>query len=234
MFESSVRQNQPDKNFTIYGKKIFDNVVVNVIHTEKLNNVKISKRHLLLKTENQIVTGRLAFKGDVKINNLIVNEINQLPFNAFSQNLVLKSKPVNTIETKVNFRLVDAGHVKAHGLVDNIDISVLNQISENVGFLKKMENNTVQYRTEFESFEQKLSGFSSKFMFFEDVDYEVVYVFLFFIGKIPEHRENILRNRVLFFHQRNKEITYFNRHKTAEVLQNFTLNLAVSYYHHIA
>lgn len=147
---------QPQQNFTISGRKVFDSVIVDVIHTEKLNNVAFTKRNLLLRSDPQTITGTFSFAGNIYLNNSAIEEINGVSIGDFDRRIVKRSA-VNVIETPVNFSSLNATKVEARALVDGVNISVFNTISETVQKLESLEKLSTSLVTNFDSFKRDLT-----------------------------------------------------------------------------
>ncbi len=151
----SSQQPRP-QNFTVSGRKTFDSVIVDVIHTEKLNDVAFTKRNLLLRTDPQTVTGSLTFAGDVHLNNSVIERVNGVNLGDFGRKIAKRSA-VNVIETPVEFSSLNATTVEARALVDNVNISVFNTISETVSSLESLEKLSTSTVTKFDSFKRDLT-----------------------------------------------------------------------------
>lgn len=156
------------QNYTIHGTKTFDAIEVFKIHTKPLNNVRFSRENLLLKDYDQVVDGEKHFNGDVVANSsIILTTINQVPVNELNQRMVKRTAKNNLIRSKIRVRDLNVNTVSVNGLIDNIDITVLNQISNRVATMKNLQREVKNAKSKFELFEQNLYQISPKLLFYE-------------------------------------------------------------------
>ncbi|KAJ6223585.1 hypothetical protein RDWZM_002130, partial [Blomia tropicalis] len=167
MIHQNAVQRNGHRNYTVRGRKIFDSIEVENIHTEKLNTIPISKRSLLLRTDPQTITGKISFDGNVHLNTSVIESINRIKLNRFYDSIVRRNAKSNIIDSEVKFDSLNIGTVEARALIDNVNISVLNTISDTIKNLETLEQFSSVTRNDFDQFEKRLASVPGKFLFFE-------------------------------------------------------------------
>jgi len=162
---TAVQRNSSNR-VEIRGKKTFGSMIVDTMHAELLNNVAFSKRHLLLKSDQQTITGEISFAGNVVVNTTLVTTINDINIGNFNS-LIVKRDADNLIESVVQFDSLKVAEVDARALIDNVNISIFNTISDTLKQLNTIQTFAHTNKRSFESFEKQLFLVSAKFLFYD-------------------------------------------------------------------
>lgn len=155
------------RNYTINGAKSLRNVEVMMLHTRPINKVTFSRENLLLRDFDQQITAPLVIEQDVIVNNtLIATKINDIEPNALVRRLVTKTG-ANVVHGPVRIKKLIVNVTEVHGLIDGIDISLLNKLTSRVEAMKRAERQAASTRDHFETVQSKTTELAGRLMFYE-------------------------------------------------------------------
>lgn len=167
ILKDAVQQDRSDKNYTIYGRKVFDQIDVFILHTRPLNNVTFSRENLFLKKFDQIINGKTRLVGKVFVNNtMLVDKINGINPNDLQRRLVKKSRE-NIIQTKVRVKELIVNDAQARSYIDNVNISVLNRFADTMDYLKQLDQHLRHKRSQLNLLQNNLESIGSKLLYYE-------------------------------------------------------------------
>lgn len=167
ILKDAVQQNRSDKNYTIYGRKVFDQIDVFMLHTRPLNNVTFSRENLFLKKFDQIIDGKTRLVGKVFVDNtILVDKINGINPNDLQRHLVKKNRD-NIIRTKVRVKELIVNDALARSYIDNVNISVLNRFADTMDYLKQLDQHLLQKRSQLSLLQNNLESIGSKLLYYE-------------------------------------------------------------------